>query len=157
LAATPFQVNAQVPLALVAGTYPLRLHSPYGDSQQLVTIQDTAPAIFQIGAGQAAIVNQDGTLNTTTQPIARGQVIVIYGTGLGAVSQSGSYSVAQQAVTALVQGVQAPVDFAGLTPGFIGLYQVNLKIPASTPPGLGATLALQQGSNLSNSVTVAIQ
>jgi uncharacterized protein (TIGR03437 family) len=157
LVATPFQLNAQVPSTLTPGTYPLRIQSPFGAAQQLVTLQATAPAIFQVGPSQAAIANQDGTLNTPTNPAARGKTIVVYGTGLGAVSASGQLSVAQATVTAVVQGIQVPVAFAGLTPGFIGLYQVNVTLPGSIPPGLDASFQLLQAGVQSNLVTVAIQ
>jgi len=49
------------------------------------------------------------------------------------------------------------VAFAGLAPGFIGLYQVNVVIPSNTPPGLGIPLTLKQGGVLSNSVGISIQ
>jgi uncharacterized protein (TIGR03437 family) len=50
-----------------------------------------------------------------------------------------------------------PVAFAGLTPGFVGLYQVNLAIPAATPPGLLIPLSLLASNVASNTVVVAIQ
>jgi uncharacterized protein (TIGR03437 family) len=60
-------------------------------------------------------------------------------------------------VAVLLNGTELPVLFAGLAPGFIGLYQVNVTIPASTPPGLGIPLALKAGGQQSNSVLVALQ
>ena len=60
-------------------------------------------------------------------------------------------------VTVLLNGQELPVAFAGLTPGYIGLYQVNVAIPASIPPGLGISLTLKQGGELSNTVSVAFQ
>jgi uncharacterized protein (TIGR03437 family) len=47
--------------------------------------------------------------------------------------------------------------FAGLTPGFIGLYQINVQIPASTPPGLNLPLQILQGAGSGNLVSVAVQ
>ena len=57
----------------------------------------------------------------------------------------------------LLNGQELPVAYAGLTPGYIGLYQVNLAVPASTPPGLGISLTLKQGGVLSNTISVALQ
>jgi uncharacterized protein (TIGR03437 family) len=60
-------------------------------------------------------------------------------------------------VTVLLNTTELPVSFAGLAPGFIGLYQVNVTIPAATPPGLGIPLALKAGGQTGNSVLVALQ
>jgi uncharacterized protein (TIGR03437 family) len=60
-------------------------------------------------------------------------------------------------VTVVLNGVELPVAFAGLAPGYAGLYQVNVTIPAGTVPGLGISLTLKQGGQVSNSVIVAIE
>jgi uncharacterized protein (TIGR03437 family) len=60
-------------------------------------------------------------------------------------------------VTAVVNGTELPVSFAGLAPGFVGLYQVNIPIPAATPPGSGVSLTLKQGGQISNAVEIALQ
>jgi uncharacterized protein (TIGR03437 family) len=49
------------------------------------------------------------------------------------------------------------VEFFGLAPGYVGLYQVNVPIPAATPPGLGVSLTLKEGGQVSNAVAVALQ
>jgi len=157
IAVSPFQVNAQVPLELGVGSYMLKIRSPYGSAEQSIDIQEAAPAIFQVDSSHGAIVNQDGTLNAPTNPARRGQVITIYGTGLGAVTRKGTLQVAATPVTAILDGAELAAAFAGLTPGFLGLYQVNLPIPASTPPRLDAPLALKQGAVLSKAVEVAVQ
>ena len=69
----------------------------------------------------------------------------------------GGTSQTNATVTVVVNGVELPVQFAGLAPGFTGLYQVNVAIPAATPPGLGVPLMLKIGGQLSNTVTMAIQ
>jgi uncharacterized protein (TIGR03437 family) len=83
--------------------------------------------------------------------------MVIFATGLGAVTQSGQLSRTNATTTVVLNGVELPVSFAGLAPGFIGLYQVNLTIPAGTPPGLAIPLTLKVGGQGSNSVLVAVQ
>ena len=157
LIAAPFQINAQIPDSVPPGAATLSVSSKNGSAQQSVAIDAVAPAIFSVGLNQAAITNQDNSLNTPANPASRGSAIVIYGTGFGAVSPSGPLNVAAVAVSAVIAGIQIPAAFAGLTPGFIGLYQANIVVPAGLPPGLSLPLYLQQGGASSNTVTVAIQ
>ena len=157
ISASPFQVNAQVPLEVSAGTHKLAVRSPYGSAEQNVEVQETAPAIFLLDARQGAVVNQDGKINTPSSPARRGQTVVVYGTGFGAVTPRGGLSWTRQPVTALWQGLELPAAFAGLTPGFIGLYQINILLPSWLPPGLDLPLTLKQEGAISNSVPVAVQ
>jgi uncharacterized protein (TIGR03437 family) len=159
VAAMPFQVNAQVPASITPGQHVLNVHSPFGSASQPVTVSQLAPTIFLLSDGvTAAIENQDGTLNLPANPLSRGQVLIVYATGLGAVTAgNGGLSTVDSAVTAVVNGIELQVAYAGLAPGFIGLYQVNVPVPASTPPGLGLSLTLKQGGQSSNSVNIALQ
>jgi len=157
LAATPFQVNAQVPVTITPGTYTLVVTSAYGSAQAPVVVSAVAPAIFLLSDAQGAVENQDGTINSVANPLTRGQTLVAYVTGLGSTSAHGNLAPAATPVTALVNGVAISPAYAGLAPGYIGLYQVNIPIPANTPPGASISLVLQQGNVESNAVTVAIQ
>ena len=64
-------------------------------------------------------------------------------------------------VTAMIRGVAAPVQFSGMTPGFVGLYQVNVQVPAGVSPGgniplvVTATDPYTGAPVSSNSVSVA--
>ena len=60
-------------------------------------------------------------------------------------------------VQAQIGGSSATVHFAGLAPGFVGLYQVNVQIPAGVEPGPVVPLVLFQNGVPSNTVTLAIQ
>jgi uncharacterized protein (TIGR03437 family) len=158
LFATSFQINAEVPLTMAPGVHILRVQSVYGSLQQSVTVSAVAPGIFLIGNPPVgAITNQNFNLVGPSNPLPRGQSLVIFATGLGAVTQSGQLSRTSAPVTVLLNGNELPTSFAGLAPGFIGLYQVNVTIPASTPPGLNIPLTLKVGGAQSNSVVVAIQ
>jgi uncharacterized protein (TIGR03437 family) len=163
LLATPFQINAQVPAAVAVGNAPIQISSPFGSASQSVAVQATAPGIFVIGTASdgasslGAIVNQNGTINGATAPASRGSTLTIYCTGLGVTTIKNGLSQTSAAVSGSLSGATLPVAFAGLTPGFIGLYQVNLPIPASTPPGLLLTLSLQADNVSSNTVVVAVQ
>jgi uncharacterized protein (TIGR03437 family) len=121
-------------------------------------VSAVAPAIFLIGNPPlGAITDQNFNLVQPGNPLPRGQSLVIFATGLGAVTQSGQFSKTTASPTVLLNGTELPVSFAGLAPGFIGLYQVNLAIPTGTPPGLAIPLILRIDGQPSNSVLVALQ
>jgi uncharacterized protein (TIGR03437 family) len=158
LLASPFQVNAVVPAAVAAGTHVVRVRSAFGTAEQTVTVSAVAPGIFTMGTPDVgAVLNPDYSLNSASAAVARGQYLSIYATGLGAVGRQGSFSPVTNPVTVVVGGQELPASFAGLAPGFSGLYQVNVVIPGTTPPDLGVPLYLKQGGVASNSVMVNIQ
>lgn len=157
---SPFQLNAEAPPGLAPGIHPLRITSAFGIAEASVEVQSLAPVIFPIGdpaAGVGAVTDEGGTLNSIASPNLRGRPIVVYGTGLGAVVPAGAFSVAREPVEVLISDRLLAPLFAGLTPGFIGLYQVNVVIPADFPPGLDLPLQLKQGRFESNVVRVAIR
>lgn len=91
----------------------------------------------------------------------------MYCTGLGATQpavKSGEAAPSSEplarvttTVTATVGGQAATVQFAGLAPGFVGLYQVNVQIPAGVAPGSSMPLVLSQNGVPSNTVTLALK
>ena len=157
LASTPFQVNFQIPPALGPGTHTVRIESAFGASEQLVTLTASSPGIFTLGANRGAIVNQNGTINGPTNPARRGEVISVYATGLGALRTQGPLSVTVTPVTGSVGDQNLVSQYSGAAPGFPGLYQVNLFLPTTLPPGLVSQLTLQQAEAKSQPVFVAIQ
>lgn len=157
LAATPFQVNFQIPPGLAPGEQVISIESPFGSSEQRITLEAGSPGVFTLGAGRGAILNQDGTINSPTNPASRGQVIVVYGTGFGALRPQGNLQVAVTPVGGRVEGESLVTQYAGAAPGFPGLYQINLFLPVTTPPGLSQRLVLDQAGLQSEPVFVAIQ
>jgi len=158
----PFQVNAQIPPDTAPGPAVLSVSSGNGAAQQTIPIREVAPAIFSIGEGQAAITNQDNQINTASNPASRGAAIVIYGTGFGATATGqagslGSLSSVRTQLTVVIGGQELTTFFAGLTPGVMGLYQANVVLPETLPPGLSLPLYLKQGSSTSSVVNIAVQ
>ncbi|MBI4876735.1 MAG: Ig-like domain-containing protein [Acidobacteria bacterium] len=149
-----FQLTAQLPLDLPPGRRSLRVESPFGSAEQTLEVAETAPAIFQ---SANAVLNQDGSVNSPVAPARRGQIIVVYCTGLGAVDRQGALSRARVAVTVLLNGAELTPAFAGLAPNLPGVYQVNVVVPGSTPPGLDQELRLRQQGAESNPAAVSIQ
>ena len=158
LLASPFQINAEVPLEMAPGVHSLRVQSMYGTAQQPVTVSAVAPGIFLLGnPPTGAVTDTNYSLIGPANPLQRGQTMVIYATGLGTVTQSGPYSVTNAPVTVVLNGQELSTAFAGLAPSYIGLYQVNVLIPAATPPGLGIPLSLRVAGQISNVVPVSVQ
>ena len=165
------QLNAQIPFELPSGgTFPLVVTlGGLGSTPELITLTNTQPGIFtvaQSGSGPGVITDAPGTLIDTANPAQRGQVVIVYATGLGPTNPTvptgeatpfGTLARAVDGVTVTVGGVPAAVDFAGLTPGFVGLYQVNVRIPDNAPLGEEVELFLEQNQIRSNTVTLVIQ
>jgi uncharacterized protein (TIGR03437 family) len=154
---SPFQLNVQAPTGLAPGSVTVRVAAAAGAAEQPIQISDTAPALFLMPDGQAAAINLDGSVNTAANPARRGDVVVVFGTGFGATAASGAVQRVNVPLTATLENVSLPVAFAGLAPGFPGLYQANLQIPLNIAPGLRLGLAIQQGNSASNTALVAVQ
>ncbi len=145
VAAFPFQLNVQVPPDLPPGPATARVTGQAGTAQQDIVTTATAPALFTLGGTQGAVINIDGTVNSPSSPARRGDVIVAFGTGFGAVSGTGNLMPTHTPVTAALRGIAAPVLFSGLTPGYLGLYQLNIVLPVSMAPGLRLALNRSAG------------
>jgi len=59
-------------------------------------------------------------------------------------------------VAASIGGVSAPASFSGLAPGFLGLYQVNVQVPASAATGPAVPLTIGIGGKTSNQASIAV-
>jgi uncharacterized protein (TIGR03437 family) len=167
---SPNQINFQVPWSVAAGLRPVVVRNAAGQSQAVnVLVNLSAGGIFaqaSNGRGPGAIqtfVGQGNTpLNTFTTAAAPGGVIIVYASNLGAVQNTpgvgevGNGNPVQGAVTATVGGVAATVEFAGLVPGFVSLYQVNLRLPANIPQGCFLPVQVFVNGAPSNMVTIAV-
>jgi len=133
------QINFQVPASAKTGTVALTVQGPGGTSASFnVTVTSSSPAIFQYGSNHAVAQNS-GTLNSSSSPAASGSVVTVYLTGIGAVDNAvadGSpapntpLSNATAGFSATIGPQSATVQFLGLTPGFAGLAQANILVPA---------------------------
>lgn len=145
----PQQVNVQVPWELRGQTSVQMKVSVESASGAVMTVPvaDYSPGIFSYASGsQSLAVAQDASFAaiTMTHPAVRGQTVTLYGTGFGPVNHtpasgdpvSDSSSTTLETPVITVGGVNAPLQFSGLAPGYAGLYQVNITIPADAPPGL---------------------
>ena len=123
------------------GTQQLRVvvDSTYGQSVG-ITIAAVAPAFFQLDASTVIAEHANGQLVTSDAPAAPGELIVLYATGLGpTVPEPAAGEIPSTAATLqdmasfgiLLDGVKLDptrIQYAGVAPGFAGLYQINVQI-----------------------------
>jgi uncharacterized protein (TIGR03437 family) len=103
------------------------------------------------GSGQVAALNQDNSVNSPTNAAARNEVIQLFGTGQGFVSGAPADG---ELATGLVPTSEKPavwiegstddrggyvppdyIQYSGLAPSLVGVWQINIKIPDKTAPG----------------------
>jgi uncharacterized protein (TIGR03437 family) len=132
-----------------------------------VTVASAAIEILS-SAGQAIVVNQDGSPNSPLNPAAPGSVVTLLASGAGqlspggidgAIVSPGNLPQPVLPVMAQIGGQPADVEYAGGAPGMVeGVIQVNLQIPTATQTGAAVPLVLQVGDSTSQSgITVAVQ
>jgi uncharacterized protein (TIGR03437 family) len=186
LYASPTQINIQVPWELAGQTQAVLAVTRNGISQAIsIPIGSYFPGLFTMtesGSGQVA-ASIVGTASIPapsgafpgSRPVHRGEFLALYGTGLGPLDRGGF---ATGEITPLPSyyetnggplrntttmpvitfgGVPGTVQFSGFAPLLIGVYQVNVQIPANAPTGDAIPLQLSIGGLMANTVTVAIQ
>jgi uncharacterized protein (TIGR03437 family) len=123
-----------------------------------VPVRALDPGIFfQAETGLGAILVAGTGKTTVDRAAAVGDVLEIYCTGLGRLALNPSSGLSETAVRPQVRiaGRDAEVLFSGAAPGFVGLYQVNARVPAGTPGGAQG-VSIRQESAASNEVRVLI-
>ena len=166
---SPGQINFQVPWATpTGGTVNVSVLVSGGSSNTAsVAVGTAAPGLFYNSTNGAAIVQNtpDYSLNTAANPAPAGSTIIAYLTGSGPVSppatdgtltRSDQLTSATSVVSAKIGSATATVSFAGLTPGFIGLAQMNIVVPSTLTPGVYPLTVTIDGQT-SNSATIAVK
>jgi uncharacterized protein (TIGR03437 family) len=153
---SPRQVNFLAPAMLKPGTYDLEL---VRDGQRgpkvRIELAESAPGLFHTG-GWALATRASGALVTPSDPAVPGEVVVLYGTGFGQTSPPLTDGLIPRTAAWLPQGVGVRLEvggldashrvfYAGVTPGFAGLYQINLLLPDE--PLEDPEIVLKIGSN----------
>jgi len=163
-AIVPYEVSGQAQTSLQVEYQGVR-------SAPLVSpVSPTSPGIFTLdlsGTGQAAVVNQDGTVNGPNNPAARGDVVSIYGTGEGQTVPPGADGMIVtasdlrqplQAVSVFIGGQNAELLYAGSAGNEVaGMLQVNARIPLDAIPGPALSVTIAIGGNSQPGVTMAVQ
>jgi len=176
LRAFPTQLVAQIPNEITSvGT--ASIEATVGGQTSAAVAFNTdalAPGIFAInsqGTGQGAVLLSNTTIlaapvgsiaGRTTRPARRGEFITIFSTGLGQVTPpiaTGALAASHTTVapaTVTIGDLTVNAAFAGLAPGFAGLYQVDVQLPANANLGASVLLRINIGGKQSNTVTIAI-
>jgi uncharacterized protein (TIGR03437 family) len=153
---SPTQINFLVPpnmLALPVQVF-VTVDGLHGPTIQL-TLGAAAPGLFELPPGTCPLPGvidplcaigtlPDGTLLTPSSPAKPGDIVVLWVTGLGATDPMPVYGILPTTAAPLVSGATlsilldgqsvaaSAIFYAGIAPGFAGLYQINFKLPGST-------------------------
>ena len=176
---SPLQIVAVVPQALTQSTLPVQgvsnadvivLRDGEASPPERIRLAPLRPRLFsqdQTGSGPGAVLNILGAgqiqLNTENDPVRPGQLISIYGAGLGPTQTpvpdgqaATGLNPVRGAVRVSIAGFDAQVQFAGLSPNSPHLYQVNAQVPAVVAPSCAAPLTVAVDGVVSNQVTIAV-
>jgi len=161
---SPAQINFQLPIATPVGGFEeiqvARASTGEVLASWLFRIDTASPGLFTAngsGAGQVAAVNQDGTVNGASHPAKAGGFVTLYATGQGLVDgmppdgrlAEGLISTPEKPQVFINSGFvpDADVQYSGLAPGFVGMWQSNVRVPADAPPGDVIVFITYEGFN----------
>jgi uncharacterized protein (TIGR03437 family) len=165
--ASPLQINFFVPYELAGQTAATILVSTSTGVAEVggVPITPASPGLFLTdAAGDAAVIHQNGQPVSAASPAAGGEIVEIFATGLGPVSNQPADNAAaptnplamdQTPPVVTIGGVSAKVLFSGLAPGFAGLNQIDVVVPAGLPSG-PTTLTIAVGPLFSNTAVIQL-
>ncbi|MCX6633545.1 MAG: metallophosphoesterase [Acidobacteria bacterium] len=152
-----YRIDAQLPYGPV-GQATLRVNTPNSSAEAQIVTAEVAPAIVNLpdsfDVAPAVVRSSGGTLVSAASPASGGEAVTVYLVGLGPVDgdiAAGDPAPGQPPLRALypvevrIGGASVTPDFAGLTPGFAGLYQVNVRIPEALPAGIHALSVVVNG------------
>jgi uncharacterized protein (TIGR03437 family) len=152
------QINFLVPSTQAVGATKIRVASEGNTGPEvMVTVVDSAPALFTMAGGYAIATHVDNSLVSPDAPAHAGEIIIVYATGLGKtipnpatgeIPQTAAPIMALSALQVSLAGVVVDVGlikYAGVSPASAGLYQINLEVPGNpgTDPEVRVTIAGQ--------------
>jgi uncharacterized protein (TIGR03437 family) len=171
-ARTATQINVFVPYNVAGDTSIQVIVDVDGVTSAPITVPVAASAFGlsttdASGSGQGAIFNQDGSLNSHTNPAARGSIVTLYGTGEGvttptlpdgALEISTPYSTTQAPVAVKFGGQTATIQYAGAAPFLpTGVFQINATIPSGVTPGDVPITVSVGGISTTKTVAVSVE
>jgi uncharacterized protein (TIGR03437 family) len=160
------QINAQVPFDLKPGRQVEVVVNRKGvlSAAETLQVSNAVPGLITVDGGYLLAQHSDGSAVSVSAPAQSGESLVTYAAGLGATDQpvsSGAAGPSNPLARPLVQpeltinGLPAPIQFAGLTPGLVGLYQINFVVPFS--PDGDLSVQLTQAEATSNAALLRVK
>jgi uncharacterized protein (TIGR03437 family) len=150
--ASDTQVNFYVPAATPVGANVVTVNTPFGlQATSTINLVAVQPGIFS-----GAVVHAGTLVSALTTPVHAGDYIEIYCTGLGPTRTSNGLSLTTVTPAVYLGAAAVTPSYSGLAPGFVGLYQVDVQIPAGLPSGT-LPLVITSGNTYSNEVKIAVQ
>jgi uncharacterized protein (TIGR03437 family) len=163
--ASPGQINAQLPVELPLNRPQTVIVASGGGFTLPDTLNITAvsPGVAAFPTGALIAQHADFTLVDAGHPAHPGEVLIMYLVGMGATNPStatgqqttGPLEPANVQPTVTVDSQPATVGFAGLSPGGIGLYQINFQVPAGAQSG-SLSVVVTQGDVVANITTLPV-
>jgi uncharacterized protein (TIGR03437 family) len=156
------QINAQLPFEVSSNSSVNVVVNNNGmlSAPQTISVSPYAPGVFAV-QGYAVAIHSDGSLaapagsipQVASSPAVPGETLQILVTGLGpvnppAITGTNSLDMLRRTVetpSVLIGGLSAQVTFSGLSPQFVGVYQLNVVVPVNAPPANSAPLGIQIG------------
>ena len=168
-AVSPGQISFLIPYAATGTSVNVAVRTAGSTAAAVeVPLAATSPGIFSLdftGLGAGAILKPDFKVVSAANATRRGETVLVFLTGLGAVSpaigdgEAASSTVLSRTtgtVNVYVGGRRATVSFAGAAPGLAGLYQLNVIIPADAPLGNSVPFAIETANAFHDMVDIAI-
>ena len=169
---SPGQINFQVPCEMpLNGAVGVYVTNGGGTSPaQSATTAPYAPGVFTyartVTAVDPIIAHLDNSLVTPDKPANPGEILIVYATGVGnlnhmpvtgAASPASPLSAAVDLPSVTVGSATASASFAGLTPGMVGLVQINTQLPSTYPAVSSLPLVVSFAGAASPAVNLAVQ
>ena len=149
--ASDTQVNFYVPAETPLGDAVVTVSTASSEVSTTIRLVNVQPGIFS-----GAVVHSDTGISALTTPARTGEFLTIYCTGLGPTQNLRGLAYTTVTPTVYLGTVTLSPSFSGLAPGFTGLYQVNVQVPAGLPSGT-LPLSIASGNTYSNEVKIAVQ
>ncbi len=158
------QINGQIPAEVLPGRGGIIVRTGLGQTPSIpVDLTSTAPEFFLIDGDQVLALNPDSTVNSETNAAPQGTFISLFLTGQGSVTPPVSSGRAAPLsplsrvipfASARIGGQEAKILFLGLAPGFVGLAQASIELPAGATGRLPVVLTIDGNTGSSGFISV---
>lgn len=161
------QINVLVPFSTAGAAAAIVVNNNGTKSNTVsVPLSKTSPGIFTVpsaGIGPGAVLHTDFSLVNAVKPARIGETVLIFLTGLGAVTPAVTDGAPPNILTDTAAAVtvrfgdkQAKPLYKGLSPQFPGLYQINVTVPPGSPTGNATSLSIETADAFHDQVDIAV-